>query len=307
MLRIKNKNFILKGLVALLIVAVAVILPQTFARAATINVTPGPSAIQNAIDSASDGDVIQIAAGTYDESLVLTKSLTLVGQGDVIIKSVDGFVDSGGVAKGIDIIGTHDVTLTNLVFDGTNTMTSLGATGPNATGVDINSSPGITLNNITVQNYGKNGISIVAQQNPADPISSNITFNNVTTTNTLWAGIAFYTTSSGSNSANITDVVFTGTTTIDGSAYGIQFGDGASDPAYIVSGPDGAPVNLGTVAFLNNTANISNDLANTPILLSAHSTINGQLVSAGDFPGLLVTIVADAAPIIPGVPNTGLR
>jgi parallel beta-helix repeat protein len=67
------------GAVGLAVLAVLV-LPSTGAYAATINVTPGQS-IQAAVDAAQPGDTVHVAAGTYRESIEVTKSINIVGAG----------------------------------------------------------------------------------------------------------------------------------------------------------------------------------------------------------------------------------
>src|SRR5690349_14552617 len=69
----------------------------TPARAATLAVCPSVCTylqIQPAIDAASSGDTISIAAGTYNGGIVVTKNLTLAGAGasSTTIKAVN----SGG-------------------------------------------------------------------------------------------------------------------------------------------------------------------------------------------------------------------
>ena len=52
------------------------------------------SSIQSAIENASNGDMIQVAPGTYYETLVINKSITLVGSGAektiITCKNIDG-------------------------------------------------------------------------------------------------------------------------------------------------------------------------------------------------------------------------
>jgi parallel beta-helix repeat protein len=51
------------------------------ASAATIEVSPGPNAINRAIDKAHDGDTLRIRHGYYRESLTIDKRVTLQGVG----------------------------------------------------------------------------------------------------------------------------------------------------------------------------------------------------------------------------------
>src|SRR5947209_4775480 len=59
---------------------VVFVLPPAASYGATINVAPGHS-IQAAVNAAAPGDTVRIAAGTYHESVEITKSLNIVGAG----------------------------------------------------------------------------------------------------------------------------------------------------------------------------------------------------------------------------------
>ena len=67
------------------------LIPATPAAAADLNVPSPHSTIQDAIDAASSSDTIIVAAGTYEEDLVIPEgldNLTLAGTSGAIIKGV---------------------------------------------------------------------------------------------------------------------------------------------------------------------------------------------------------------------------
>ena len=99
-------------------------------RATTINVPANYSTIQEAINAASDGDTIIVAAGTYNERVVINKPLTLQGENrDTTI--IDG---TGMTVTGIPPYGNNGI----LIFPGASYHTK-----------DV----GITISGFTVQNF----------------------------------------------------------------------------------------------------------------------------------------------------------
>ena len=107
--------------------------------------------IQSAIDAASEGDVIEIAAGTYSESLDLTKAVTLrgAGVGQTVITPVSG--------SGIDIVG--DLGTDSIVhIDGIEFKAS-----PNGSGIDYANTAILGTLNITNSKFEanfRNGVEI---------------------------------------------------------------------------------------------------------------------------------------------------
>jgi len=95
----------------------------------TVGATADFTTIQAAIDAAEDGDTIQIAAGTYDESIVVpeekVRSITILGADSATIPTssdVDGTIITGGMTFGRDISTNptieKSITVKGITFSG---------------------------------------------------------------------------------------------------------------------------------------------------------------------------------------------
>jgi len=109
------------------------------AVAGTITVTPGES-IQDAIDIAAEGAIIEVQSGTYYENVVVDKHLTLRGIGDPV---VDARQDGSPITLWADGINVKGFTVKN-------------AAGTVMAGIDVNSN-GNTIQDNVIQNC-ENGI-----------------------------------------------------------------------------------------------------------------------------------------------------
>jgi parallel beta-helix repeat protein len=141
------------------------------AEGPVLNVNTGVTygTIQLAVDDAGAGHTLQVAAGTYDEQVVINKSLTLEGVGDPVIKAPDSpaaftFPENskqwepvvfafGGTEVGGSISGSDTITvdISGFTVDGNNrvpTQCSAGIFLRNAGG---------TISDNTVQNMSING------------------------------------------------------------------------------------------------------------------------------------------------------
>jgi hypothetical protein len=126
------------------------------------------TSIQAAIVAASPGDTITIGPGSYDENVVVNKSVTLEGSGNgtVIYPAVSNPVCSpgslcAGAASDIVLVEANNVTITNLRLSGDNPKLSGVVVG----GEDIDARNGIIVNyeagvynNLTVSNVKVTGI-----------------------------------------------------------------------------------------------------------------------------------------------------
>jgi nitrous oxidase accessory protein len=89
-----STSAIRRGIVVAAVAAVGAALPSA-AGAATINVHPGPNAIQKAINNADGGDTLRIHNGTYPEAIDVDKRLTLKGVNGR--PTINGKCDNGTV------------------------------------------------------------------------------------------------------------------------------------------------------------------------------------------------------------------
>ncbi|MFA6463970.1 MAG: hypothetical protein WCV55_03115 [Candidatus Paceibacterota bacterium] len=130
----------------------------------------GYATIQDAVNTATSSDTIVLGADMVTTSQInINKSVTLDGAGHHLSATFTKTDNSNNSAIGI----THsDVTIKNLIENGT------GST--NLHGINIYQSTGVNLNDVTVSYNGHSGITVNG---------SDVTVNNITTANNAWGGI----------------------------------------------------------------------------------------------------------------------
>jgi len=135
----------------------------------TIGTEKGFNTIQSAIDVISSSDTINVAAGTYDEQVVINKVLTLQGAGDTtIIKpssagkltsfytigtQTDALWNGKKLASIISVINTNNVIIKDLKVDGEN-IANLPTGADYVVGVSYGETSGI-VSNVIVVNMNK--------------------------------------------------------------------------------------------------------------------------------------------------------
>ncbi len=119
--------------------------------------------IQAAIDGASTGNTITVAAGTYAENIIVNKSLTILGPNASVNPCGGTRVAEAIVVPKTNAVGSGEifhvtatgVTINGFTIDGDNPLLTSGVT--NTTGADLNAAEGVTIyvdnvNNLTVSN-----------------------------------------------------------------------------------------------------------------------------------------------------------
>ena len=155
--------------------------------------------IQNAVNQAApSGDVIQVAAGTFPEYLLMYKSITLQGQG-VGSTIINASASPGRGIESEDPIG-YNVVLQNFTLIGpvnlsgtaygikiggenaTAVITNVEVYGCTRSGVDLNGLNSGTITDLNSHHNGAAGLFLTD--------CSNITINGLTTAGNPWGGTA---------------------------------------------------------------------------------------------------------------------
>ena len=164
----------------------------TFVLNNVTNATTGNaySTIQEAIDAASAGDVILLAAGTFSPTgqITVNKALSLTGAG-----SGSTTIHAGGTGYGMSI-SADDVHLEGFTLDGAATfgvkasgvsnfsLQDVAAINGNNSAIDLNGVNGATLTDISASNTALGyGLAIAS--------SSDVTVNGITTSSNAFGAI----------------------------------------------------------------------------------------------------------------------
>ncbi|KQL41030.1 hypothetical protein AN960_05465 [Bacillus sp. FJAT-25509] len=169
------------------------------------NSTSNFTDIQSAVDAAQDGDSIYIPKGTYElnKQIRIEKALTLIGAGDstVIKKGSTSWTNTTGTKGYASLItvnsGDKAVKLQNITVIGAAniTMTGSGSGTDYGSGINVVSSSDVTLNNVKSTNNAAAGLIVN---------SSNVTANNFNTSGNSWYGVNVDKSASGDASFTLT-------------------------------------------------------------------------------------------------------
>lgn len=123
------------------------------AKPATICVKPGGgggcfASIQTAHEAASNGDTISVAAGTYTEDLIISKSISLIGTG--ASSTILLGVANNNAAEHI-VIGAANVTIEGFTIDDAGSL-GKSAPGANSQGITIGDVSGTILRHNVITN-----------------------------------------------------------------------------------------------------------------------------------------------------------
>jgi hypothetical protein len=225
----------------------------------TVDISGGAdyTSIQAAINAADSGDTINVAAGIYNENLNIIKSVTISGAGigQVTLHpattgygigisgagdnvTIEGMTIAAGNAMHYLLHVSHvsNFAILNVKVVGAGQATLSG--GEPLGGVDLITVTGATISDVEVQDLSRNGVSLTDSTSVA---LENLNVHDIGVSSG-WAGVAFYTSPSGTVSGT-----FLGTSVITNTPMGI----------YVEDYP-GATANLnapgGSIVFANQSA-----------------------------------------------------
>ncbi|WP_405010553.1 nitrous oxide reductase family maturation protein NosD [Kitasatospora sp. NBC_01539] len=148
----RRTHYLAGGLAALVALAAA---PP--AHAATVHLVDPGGSIQAAVDAAAPGDTVQLVAGTYRESVLISRSdIRLRGVGPATVLTPDPAQTGNACATaghGICVHGTDAQPLTGVQ------VSSLTVTGFTKNGLDASDTDGLRVTGVGAHRNGQQGIS----------------------------------------------------------------------------------------------------------------------------------------------------
>src|SRR5262249_15365453 len=106
------------GMRARVALLTSLLLCSACARAATIDVHPGPGALQAAVNAASPGDTLRVHAGTYAEAVTVDRRLKIVGDDATKVTIDAGCTAPAALTIAADRVTVQDVRVTRgTLFD----------------------------------------------------------------------------------------------------------------------------------------------------------------------------------------------
>lgn len=113
------------------------------------------STIQDALTHVDDGGIIYITKGIYQENITITKSVTLIGEGET--------PETGASKKSPTLHGGASSTVATVTIGGTKDTIQVTLRNLNITkglsGINVLSNAKVTIKNNTISQYQKNGIT----------------------------------------------------------------------------------------------------------------------------------------------------
>jgi PGF-pre-PGF domain-containing protein len=205
-----TRALVLSALMVLSVVAMVPVATSAGAQSTTTHVvdddgTAEYTSIQNAIDNASAGDVIEIRAGTYNERVVVdVDDLTLRGanQSSVLVDTpedqhwgiyvkarnvtLEGFTVHGPSQDFDGAYGVH-VSGPSVGEHVAVTIRDLTVTDSGRSEIDLNGVDDGVLSNVTADGGSNAGVGVAVTD------SKNVVLDGVTTNGNTWGGIGIYT------------------------------------------------------------------------------------------------------------------
>jgi len=276
-------------IISLFIVLNFIFLTQAVS-AATINVPTNYSTIQAAINAASPGDTINVAAGTYIENVVVDKPLTLTGASSATVT----------VIAAINTASVFTVAASNVEISGFTATGTIMAGNEGYAGINFVS--GVTNSNIHDNDVSNNQYGILLIEPLGNTASGSNTFTNNIASNCVVSGIEMQNTNGntftnniansngaqGFRLANAKNNIFTSNIANSNGVLTTPGGSGGVGFFLVIAGGTGSNNNI----FTNNIAN-SNINHGFRIDSSTGNTLTGNTFNSNGADGIKLKTADD--------------